>query len=219
MHVCVRARACVCACVFPFPLVSQCLCVWVRWSHWMEVIHSGQSVTGSGEPLCWCGQILLLHSCKGGDPFSCASPTSINSLGKDDFGGRGEGGGAISAERVHLDWLFSALDCVRDNKTQCGERAEVGQSAELLRLQRGESWPQICPTEAGGLLTDCSPPKPCGRIGRLGLFSIPLPFPATPKGNVLQMSGKTEWDCLHGRALGIKRENGIRKRCGSVWVC
>lgn len=48
-------------------------------------------------------------------------------------------GGTISAERVHLDWLFSGLDRVRDIKTQCGERAEVGRSAELLRLQRGES--------------------------------------------------------------------------------
>lgn len=63
-------------------------------------------------------------------------------------------------------------------------------AAERLRLQRGESRPQICPTVAGGLLTDCSPPLPCGRSGRGSTFSIPLPFPATQKGNVLQMSGK-----------------------------
>lgn len=61
---------------YPFPWFHYvCVCVWVRGSQWMEVIHSGQSVTSSGEPLCWCGQILPLRSCIEGDPFSCVTPS------------------------------------------------------------------------------------------------------------------------------------------------
>lgn len=41
-------------------------------------------------------------------------------------------------------------------------------------------------------------------------FSIPLPFPAAPKGNVLQMSGKQ-----HGRASGLG--DGLKtKETGTV---
>lgn len=47
-----------------------CACVWAN---------SGQSVTSSGEPLCWCGQILRLRSCKEGRRFP--SEPHINSRG------------------------------------------------------------------------------------------------------------------------------------------
>lgn len=84
----------------------------------MEVIHSGQSVTGSGEPLCWCGQILLLHSCKGGDPFSCASPISINSLGKEDL--EREGGHDKCRESASRLVVFGFGPCERQQDTVWG---------------------------------------------------------------------------------------------------
>lgn len=101
----------------------------------------------------------------------------------------------MSEEKVHLFGLFSwpifgGFERARESEKELREGATECRGRPRCRLQRGESWPQICPTVAGGLLTDCSPPLPCGRSGRGSAFSIPLPLLATQKGNVLQMSGK-----------------------------
>lgn len=44
-------------------------------------------------------------------------------------------------------------------------------------------------------------------VGGGSSFSIPLPSPATQKGNVLQMSGKRSRP--HGRASGFMQEDGF----------
>lgn len=64
--------------------------------------------------------------------------------------------------------------CERQRETAARRRAGA---AERLRLKRGESRPQICPTVAGGLLTDCSPPLPCGHSGRGERFFHSTSFP------------------------------------------
>lgn len=145
----------------------------------------------------------VLHSCKRARPFFYGTPEWGRSVCVKDgvMGVMNEEEKHISS---HCVW---ACTWHRLSSSRAGER---------LRLQRGESWPQICPTAAGGLPADCSPPLQCDHSGRRSdffFFSIPLPFPATPKGNALQMPGKR-----HGRAselwggLKIQATEGLPDR-------
>lgn len=149
----------------------------------MGVIHSGLSAAGSGEPLCWCGPDLFLSNpAKGGASFTCVTPISVNSLRR-------------KTARGHNEW--GERDCTLNLRPELPGGSDNS---------RGESRPQICLTVADGLLTDCSPPLPCGHGGRRSSFSIRLPF-------CLPHREETYCTCLGngggnrpiGRALGFLR--------------
>ena len=103
----------------------------------------------------------------------------------------------MSEEKVHLFWLFSRPTFFRICERQRGAaaRRRAG-AAERLRLKRGERRPQICPTVAGGLLTDCSPPFAMWPqwAGGGGGFNDPKPFPAPPKRKGQHRSGTNSGD-------------------------
>lgn len=105
----------------------------------------------------------VLHSCKRARPFFYGTPEWGRSVCVKDgvMGVMNEEEKHISS---HCVW---ACTWHRLSSSRAGER---------LRLQRGESWPQICPTAAGGLPADCSPPLQCDHSGRWFFFFFPFHF-------------------------------------------
>lgn len=78
-----------------------------------------------------------------------------------------------------------------------------------LRLQSGERWPQLCPTVAGGLLTDCSPPLKCSQGGWVGVgggsFSIHfLSLPHRERKHGADVWETECWSCWTGGGFPSK---------------